>query len=849
MSNTKKYYLGLDIGTDSVGYAATNEQYDLLKFHGEPAWGVTIFDAASLNAERRSFRSARRRLDRKKQRVMFLQELFAKEIAEADPRFFIRLQESQMHREDTQEAYPLFNDANFKDADYYKKYPTIHHLIVELMKSQEPHDVRLVYLACSWLVSHRGHFFSNIQKENVAQVREFAAVYDSLMSFFKDNGYDEPWEKPDIDAFSETLKKKTGVNDMTKSLNKILFGGKKPAKEITESFPFNREAIVKLLAGGTVKIKDIFGKEEYADLGSISLRMDDDKMNEILASIGDDCEIILALRAVSDWAVLADAIGEFDTISEAKVAVYEQHKADLATLKHLIRRYAPKKYDAVFRNPEVKDNYIAYSYHVDGKDTSAIKKVDIENFSKMIEGIVKNITPEKEDEDAYNDMCIRLKSRTFLPKQKNTDNRVIPHQLYWHELNLLLNTCSQYLAFLNEVDEDGLSVREKILSIFMFRVPYFVGPLNPASDRAWVIRRSGKIYPWNFEKMVDFDASEQAFIQRMTNQCTYLPGEPVLPKDSLLYHRYMVLNEINNIRIEGVRISSELKQEIYTNLFMQKKKVSRKNLIDYLVSNGYLQKGNEEALSGIDISINSNLAPQISFKKLFADGLLTEDDAEKIIERSCYAEDKARLRKWLDRTYPQLSSSDKKYLCGLKFEDFGRLSRRFLTELEGVDKETGVVYNIINALWETQNNLMELLSDRFTFRQEIESAVQEYYTGNPVNLADRLDDMYVSNAVKRPIYRTLDIVKDVVKAFGEPEKIFVETTRGADPSQKGKRTKSRKQQIKDLYENCEEDVRALSEKLEAMGDSADNRLQSDRLFLYYMQLGKCMYSGETIELE
>ena len=69
----KSYYLGLDIGTDSVGYAVTDEQYQLIKFHGEPAWGATVFDEASLNGERRSFRTARRRLDRRQQRVKLIQ--------------------------------------------------------------------------------------------------------------------------------------------------------------------------------------------------------------------------------------------------------------------------------------------------------------------------------------------------------------------------------------------------------------------------------------------------------------------------------------------------------------------------------------------------------------------------------------------------------------------------------------------------------------------------------------------------------------------------------------------------------------------------------------------------------
>ena len=108
--NRKKYYLGLDIGTDSVGYAVTDEEYNLLKFHGEPAWGSTIFDAASLNADRRSFRTARRRLERRKQRVKILQELFAPEIGKVDERFFIRIMESYKWRTDTDGRYVFFND-------------------------------------------------------------------------------------------------------------------------------------------------------------------------------------------------------------------------------------------------------------------------------------------------------------------------------------------------------------------------------------------------------------------------------------------------------------------------------------------------------------------------------------------------------------------------------------------------------------------------------------------------------------------------------------------------------------------------------------------------------------------
>ena len=167
---TKKYYVGLDIGTNSVGYAVTDGSYNLLKHGGEPMWGSHIFEEGKTAEERRAFRTSRRRNDRKKQRILLVSEIFAPEIAKVDSRFFIRRRESALLRAevDPEDRYIVFNEKDFTDKDFYEKYPTIHHLILELMTDDTPHDVRLVYLACAYLVAHRGHFLSEVSKDNVA---------------------------------------------------------------------------------------------------------------------------------------------------------------------------------------------------------------------------------------------------------------------------------------------------------------------------------------------------------------------------------------------------------------------------------------------------------------------------------------------------------------------------------------------------------------------------------------------------------------------------------------------------------------------------------------------------------
>lgn len=467
------------------------------------------------------------------------------------------------------------------------EYPTIHHLICELMNNKNPHDVRLIYLACAWLITHRGHFLNNLNVEKLDEIMDISSVYQNFINYFTENGYRRPWGEIDVSALSEVLKQKTGVTVKNKELQNILLEGKKPEKSGTEEFPFSQDSIIRLLAGGQCKLKDVFCKEEYLDLGSVSLGMDEEKFGEISGNIGEDYDLLIALRGLYDWSVLADILnGHSETISMAKVQIYEQHGKDLQILKYFIRKYVPDKYNEVFRKAKA-DNYVAYTGHMDKDTASQIKKkAKAEEFSKYVLKLMSPIKPEKTDLQSYEDMCERLKLNIFLPKQKNTDNRVIPHQLYEYELIRILKNASLYLPFLNEV-RNGISEMDKVVSIFRYKLPYYVGPLNKKSDFAWISRKAGKITPWNYKDMIDEDASENAFIKRMTNKCTYLPGEDVLPKDSLCYQKFMVLNELNNLKIDGRKVPVEVKQGIYHELFEKKKKVRRKDIEEYLISNNY----------------------------------------------------------------------------------------------------------------------------------------------------------------------------------------------------------------------------------------------------------------------
>lgn len=846
----KSYYLGLDIGTDSVGYAATDESYVPLKFKGEPVMGVTTFEAANPAQDRRAFRTARRRIDRRQQRVELVNEIFAPEIGKIDERFFHRRKESALYRDETPDRFIQFNEAGFSDKEYYKKYPTVHHLIAELMESKAPHDVRLVYIVCAWLVAHRGHFLFDVPAEETGKLLDFNTVYEEFRRYFTDNAMPLPWADSVSGAdIRGILIMNAGVTRKKEAFKEKIFGGKKPSNAVSEDQPYSCEAVCSLLAGAKVKPEDVFKTGAYADVESVSLSSPEEDFARVLSELGEEGELLLRLRALQDCALLIVAQHGKNTVSEAKVAVYEQHKKDLADLKRFIKKYLPKQYNAVFRAAGA-DNYTAYAYHAEKSVAAQIKsRASKDAFSDYLNKLTKNLTVKPEDEAFFADMQERLAARTFLPKQKDTDNRVVPQQLYRHELKTLLDNAEGYLPFLSRKDETGLTAKEKLLSVFDFRIPYFVGPLNSHSSHAWIKRKAeGRIYPWNFTDLVDLDASENEFIRKMTNKCTYLAGEDVLPVRSLLYQKFTVLNEINNLRVDGVPVPVEVKQAVFTDVMQTKPRVSRKDIAQYLISRGLMKKDAE--LTGVDIRLNATLSSYHQFRNLLVSGKLTEEQAERVIERAAYSEDKSRMLKWLAAEFPQLTAEDRKYIVRLNLKEFGRLSAALLTGLEGANTTTGEVMTLMQALWETNDNLMQLLSDRYTFTEEIGKHNAAYYAEHPADISARLDEMYISNAVKRPILRTLEICKDVVKAEGcAPKRIFVEMARDASKEKAGQRTETRKEKLLALYKKIKtEEVRALEKAIAEMGDTADNRLQSDKLFLYYMQLGRDVYTGKPIDI-
>lgn len=123
------YHIGLDIGTSSIGWAVIDDNAKVMRAKGKTAIGARLYNEGQTAADRRLFRTTRRRLNRRKWRLKLLDEIFDPYITPVDAAFFARLKQSNLSPKDQNRDWTgsmLFPDRT--DRKFHKDYPTIYHL-------------------------------------------------------------------------------------------------------------------------------------------------------------------------------------------------------------------------------------------------------------------------------------------------------------------------------------------------------------------------------------------------------------------------------------------------------------------------------------------------------------------------------------------------------------------------------------------------------------------------------------------------------------------------------------------------------------------------------------------------
>ena len=834
---TKPYSIGLDIGTNSVGWAVITDDYKVpskkmkvlgntsKKYIKKNLLGALLFDSGITAEGRRLKRTARRRYTRRRNRILYLQEIFSTEMATLDDAFFQRLDDSFLVPDDKRDSkYPIFGNL-VEEKAYHDEFPTIYHLRKYLADSTKKADLRLVYLALAHMIKYRGHFLiegefnsknNDIQKNFQDFLDTYNAIFESDLSLENSKQLEEIVK----DKISKSAKKDRILK---------LFPGEKNSGIFSE--------FLKLIVGNQADFKKYFNLDEKAPL-HFSKESYDEDLETLLGYIGDDySDVFLKAKKLYDAILLSGILTVTDNgteapLSSAMIMRYKEHEEDLALLKAYIRNISLETYNEVFKD-DTKNGYAGY---IDGKTSQEDFYVHLKKLLAGLEGA--DYFLEKIDRE------------DFLRKQRTFDNGSIPYQIHLQEMRAILDKQAKFYPFLAKN-------KERIEKILTFRIPYYVGPLARGnSDFAWSIRkRNEKITPWNFEDVIDKESSAEAFINRMTSFDLYLPEEKVLPKHSLLYETFNVYNELTKVRFiaESMRdyqfLDSKQKKDIVRLYFKNKRRVTDKDIIEYLHAiDGY--DGIE--LKGIEKQFNSSLSTyhdllNIINDKEFLDDSSNEAIVEEIIHTLTIFEDREMIKQRLSKFENIFDKSVLKKLSRRHYTGWGKLSAKLINGIRD-EKSGNTILDYLIDDGVSNRNFMQLIhDDALSFKKKIKKA---QIIGDKDNIKQVVQALPGSPAIKKGILQSIKIVDELVKVMGgRPESIVVEMARENQYTNQGK--SNSQQRLKRLEESLKDlGSKILKENIPAKLSKIDNNaLQNDRLYLYYLQNGKDMYTGEELDID
>jgi len=832
--NNKPYSIGLDIGTNSVGWRVITDDYKVpskkmkvlgntdKRFIKKNLIGALLFDEGTTAEARRLKRTARRRYTRRKNRLRYLQEIFAEEMSKVDSSFFHRLDDSFLIPEDKRGSkYPIFATL-VEEKEYHKQFPTIYHLRKQLADSKEKADLRLIYLVLAHMIKYRGHFLYeeafDIKNNDIQKIfNEFISIYDNTFEGSSLSGQNAQVETIFTDKISKSAKRERVLK---------LFPDEKSTGLFSE--------FLKLIVGNQADFKKHFDLEEKAPL-QFSKDTYDEDLENLLEQIGDDfADLFVAAKKLYDAILLSGILTVTDPSTKAPLSAsmierYENHQKDLAVLKQFIKTNLPEKYVEVFSD-QSKDGYAGY---IDGKTTQ-------EAFYKYI----KNLLSKFDGADYFLD---KIEREVFLRKQRTFDNGSIPHQIHLQEMNTILRRQGEHYPFLKEN-------KEKIEKILTFRIPYYVGPLARGNrDFAWLTRNSDQaIRPWNFEEIVDKASSAEDFINKMTNYDLYLPEEKVLPKHSLLYETFAVYNELTKVKFiaEGMRdyqfLDSGQKKKIINQLFKKKRKVTEDDIIDCLQK---IDNYDGIELKGIEKQFNASLSTYHDILKIIRDKEFMDDPKngdilENVIHTLTIFEDREMIKQRLAQYNSIFDEKVIKALSRKHYTGWGKLSAKLIDGIR--DKQTGkTILDYLMDDGKSNRNFMQLIKDdELSFTEIIQKA---QVVGDTDNLRQVVQNLPGSPAIKKGILQSIKIVDELVKVMGHaPESIVIEMARENQTTARGKKNSQQR------YKRIEDSLKNLASGLDSnilKENPTDNiQLQNDRLFLYYLQNGKDMYTGEALNI-
>lgn len=499
----------------------------------------------------------------------------------------------------------------------------------------------------------------------------------------------------------------------------------------------------------------------------------------------------------------------------------------------------------------------------------AVEKLD--EFEKIIKEYGEHSAQYDEARKKIADISVSTKNHYRVIK--NIQNNY-PNGLYVKEVVAILKKQSEYYP---EITDEFIKVCKSIVSA---RIPYFIGPLNEDAKNAWVTKKGKIKYSYEYSKndAIDVNKSIVEWKNRMISHCTYLPEEPALPVGSFLGETFNIINELNILKAidkngNDYQLTTSDKEKVFNNLFLKQSDVTHQEVADLL------------DLESFGVRKNSHMQPKFNNKytlyhsivkaipELKVESITTIFNNDKRIEEieniiltiNLYDEEKTRQDYFENECH--YSANVAKRLSALKSTSFYSFSKKFICDTplnkdgesmmsilfgNNTNKFANEQMTIITNAKDKDGNHVDYISNKYLSKIKENDGKLVYSllmdNGNPT--------MPISRPVVRALNECMKLYTEIVKVYGVPKRVVIETARDFPDFQEVKeRTAKTYDKSKKLVDNILKQLKGDHKKyshynqLEDWDDIKDyvNKYKQE-IELYITQMGMDLMSGDKIDI-
>lgn len=377
--------------------------------------------------------------------------------------------------------------------------------------------------------------------------------------------------------------------------------------------------------------------------------------------------------------------------------------------------------------------------------------------------------------------------------------------------------------FYNEINKDFI---DEYINILTRKRDFYVGPGDEKNRTDYgIYKTDGRTIDSIFEELI--------------GKCSIYKDQQRAPSSSYTAQEFNLLNDLNNLVVEGRKLTEEEKKEILDEI-LSSNRVIMTNIIKKITKiedenniKGFRidKKGNPEYHT---FEIERKISKFLKDTDIDYDNLNIEekDELAKILSKSM---DYKSLVNNCKNSFLNFTEEETKLLFDFLQNNKNLYSRWHSFSLK-------LMREMREDLYTKRINQMNFLTEK-----GIKKSLKGTFENHKYIPIGFLDDEIYNPIVRRSINQSIKIINAIFKKYGDLESIVIEMPRDTNEEEQ-------KKKLKKMQDNNEKEKNEALDKAKNQYNLTNKQLYSQKglltkIRLWYQQEGRCIYSGKVIPIQ